>query len=660
MLAYFTLPKLEFIRRYFAGRRDILERATTAESYRRIVEDLKNPVQQEIVTAKPEINRLILAGPGSGKTRVIVHRIAYLLRVLRESAQGMVVLTFNRSAAWEIRQRLYALVGSDASGVTVLTYHALALRLTGTSLAQLAEHGTEFSFDRVLNEALDLLTGKSALAEGADEIDELRDRLLAGYRYILVDEYQDIDETQYSLISALAGRTIKDQDAKLTILAVGDDDQNIYGFRHTSNKFIRRFMEDYQANIDYLVENYRSTGHIIDTAAQVIDACSERMKVAHPIRIDHARKDDPAGGRWSRLDALSHGRAHILDVPADAIGQAGVVMAEVSRTKGLDSSAGWSDFAILARNWATLDPIRAWCELEGVRYVVTDRDSGQPRLHQTREGHALLSLIRVKAQRKISKGALSRWFGLRFRGNDPDNVWQSLLGSFIDEIRSTWPDQKIPASILGDLLYEFGNEARRSECGQLVLSTVHGAKGREFRHVVILDGGDWRNGSDEERRLYYVGMTRAREKLIMCQGAVQPNPFSAALDGPAVCRTPLPSTVITRPELSYRYVFLGLADVDLGFASRQPSGTSVHRALDRLEYGDPLTFVADSMEKELRDRDGNIVGRLASKFALPSGTIIRTKLECLVWRTKAQTPAQYIDAAKVDGWWVVLPSFVLT
>src|SRR5208283_6030394 len=73
VLAYFTLPKLEFIRRYFAGRRDILERATTAESYRRIVEDLKNPVQQEIVTAKPEINRLILAGPGSGKTRVIVH-----------------------------------------------------------------------------------------------------------------------------------------------------------------------------------------------------------------------------------------------------------------------------------------------------------------------------------------------------------------------------------------------------------------------------------------------------------------------------------------------------------------------------------------------------------------------------------------------------------
>ncbi len=660
VLAYFTLPKLEFIRRYFASRRDILERATTAESYRRIVEDLKNPVQQEIVTAKPEFNRLVLAGPGSGKTRVIVHRIAYLLRVLRQSAQGMVVLTFNRSAAWEIRQRLHALVGGDASGVTVLTYHALALRLTGTSLGQLAEHGSEINFDRILNEALDLLSGKSALVENADEVDELRDRLLAGYRYILVDEYQDIDETQYALISALAGRTVRDQDAKLTILAVGDDDQNIYGFRRTSNKFIRQFVEDYQANIDYLVENYRSTGYIIEAAVQVIDTCSERMKAAHPIRIDYVRKDDPAGGRWSKIDALSQGRVHILDVPGDAVAQAQVVMAEVSRTKSLDNSAAWSDFAILARNRATLDPIRAWCELEDIPYVVTDRGSGQPRLHQTREGHALLSLIRAKPLRKISQRALSRWFGLRFRGIDPDNAWQALLAGFIEEIQTTWPDQRIPASILGDLLYEFGNEARRSQRDHLVLSTVHGAKGREFRHVAILDGGDWRTDSDEERRLYYVGMTRAREKLIICQGTANPNPFSVSLDGPSVCRSPLPKGVFARPELSYRYVFLGLADVDLGFAGRQPGGASIHRTLDRLEYGDPLTFVADVSDRELRDRDGNIVGRLASKFALPSGTIVRVQVECLIWRTRAQTPEQYRDATKVDGWWVVLPLFVLT
>src|SRR5690606_23793967 len=131
-----------------------------------------------------------------------------------------------------------------------------------------------------------------------EDSDELRERLLAGYRYILVDEYQDIDSIQYELIGALAGRTAQDRDARLTILAVGDDDQNIYAFRNTSNEFIRRFQGDYAAHTAYLVENYRSTRHIIAAANQVIGAVVERMKNAHPICIDHARKADPAGGRW--------------------------------------------------------------------------------------------------------------------------------------------------------------------------------------------------------------------------------------------------------------------------------------------------------------------------------------------------------------------------
>lgn len=101
--------------------------------------------------------------------------------------------------------------------------------------------------------------------------DEMRDRLLAGYRFILVDEYQDIDEQQYQLISALAGRN-QDDDNKLTILAVGDDDQNIYQFRGANIGFIRQFETDYQATKHYLVENYRSSKHIIDAANQLINA----------------------------------------------------------------------------------------------------------------------------------------------------------------------------------------------------------------------------------------------------------------------------------------------------------------------------------------------------------------------------------------------------
>ena len=85
-----------------------------------------------------------------------------------------------------------------------------------------------------------------------------------------MDEYQDIDQPQYEMISAIAGKTLDDPDLKLSILAVGDDDQNIYAFRGTNVEFIRRFKQDYDADVHYLVENYRSTRYIIEAANQVI------------------------------------------------------------------------------------------------------------------------------------------------------------------------------------------------------------------------------------------------------------------------------------------------------------------------------------------------------------------------------------------------------
>ena len=660
-LAYFTLPKLEFIRRYFAGRREILERATTAESYRSIVDDLRHPQQQQIVAERPELNRLILAGPGSGKTRVIVHRVAYLLRVLREPARGILVLAFNRAAAWELRQRLFGLVGGDAAWVTVLTYHALALRLTGTSLAKQVELGEEPAFDRILEDALALLQGRRADVAGVEDSDELRERLLAGYRYILVDEYQDIDSIQYELIGALAGRTAQDRDARLTILAVGDDDQNIYAFRNTSNEFIRRFQGDYAAHTAYLVENYRSTRHIIAAANQVIGAVVERMKNAHPICIDHARKADPAGGRWARQDPVTGGRVHVLSVPDDAIGQAEVVMAELSRLKSLDVSADWSDFAVLARNRGTLGPVRAWCEWQGVRYSA-ERDDGQPRLHQVREGDTLLGLLRAKPRRRVRPFALRRWFNLRFGGGDADHPWQALLAQFVDEVESVWPGEpRVPASVVIDALHEFGNEARRSGRGRLVLSTVHGAKGREFGYVVMLDGGDWRENSDEERRLYYVGMTRARELLLLCEGAGRTNPFSPGLQGESFCRSPLPVSLVRPLELGLRYRSLGLRDLFLDYAGRWPPGAAVHAALADLDFGVALDIrVSASGEREIITDSGVVVGRLAKNCTLPRGKIRSATVESLVKRQAGLVKdPDYRARLRAESWWVALLAIVI-
>lgn len=659
VFAYFSLSKLEFIRRYFAGRKEILERATTEESYQRIVESLRHPLQQRLVAEKPEANRLILAGPGSGKTRVIVHRVAYLVRVLREAPSSIIVLAFNRGAAWEIRQRLRQLIGSESGAVTVMTYHALALRLTGTSLAGLTDNAigdlSRQSLDDVLDQAVALLQGNTVLVGLDAEGDELRERLLAGYRHILVDEYQDIDQRQYDLISALAGRQTQDKDARLTVLAVGDDDQNIYTFRGTSNEFIHRFQADYQASVDYLVENYRSTSHIVSAANALIEPHRGRMKTEHPIRINHARRDDLPGGRWQRLDPLGQGRVQILGVPADAIGQAVVVMTELNRLKELDPQGDWSDFAILARNRATLDPIRAWCHLNGVAYRVSERDGGGPKFHQTREACYLLFLLRRKAHRRVRATTLLRWFAARFTGGQGANPWLDMLSQFIDEMNCVWGDLSVPAATLIDELYEFGTDAARSEQGRLTISTVHSAKGREFKHVAMLDGGDWRDSSDDERRLYYVGMTRARESLLLCESSISPNPFSVGLGSSGVVRVPVPKDIAQPPELGWRYLSLGLADVDLGYSGRKHADHAVHRVLEGLDHDASLIAKRTEQRIELADpQSGVVVGALAKSVQLPAGDIVAIHLDTLVRRLRSQSNPQFAHMVKVDSWWVPL------
>ena len=165
VLAYFSQDKSDFVKQYFKGRRDILERATSQQSFQKIVSDLQNPQQQALVASHEDDNLLILAGPGSGKTRVVIHRCAYLLRVKQVPARSILVLCFNRNAATELRQRLFDLVGPDAKAVTIQTYHGLSLRLTGHALHTMDQASAgegEQLFKTMIQQAIDLLTGKQA------------------------------------------------------------------------------------------------------------------------------------------------------------------------------------------------------------------------------------------------------------------------------------------------------------------------------------------------------------------------------------------------------------------------------------------------------------------------------------------------------------------
>lgn len=644
--AYFTLPHKQFIKEFFRGRTDLLERKTTDESYRRIVDDLQHPVQEALVTQKKSGNYLVLAGPGSGKTRVIVHRIAYLLRVLRVSPGRIIAMAYNRSAAVQLRRRLQALAGDDGRGVLVMTYHAMALRLTGTSLAGAERAASAVDFKQMLQDAIDLLEGRSSALTDADEI---RDRLLQGYEYIFVDEYQDIDEQQYALVSALAGRRRVDADSKLSIMAVGDDDQNIYSFKGANVEFIRRFRADYEGELTYLVENFRSTQNIISAANHVIQRGADRMKVDHPIRIDARRKDDPHGGRWAEVDPESHGAVRLLTSPTSPNLQAQLVYAEIQRIRRIDPAVKLSEIAVLCRTHAPLEKMRAICDVEGLPCEITGPEAakGQISLMRTREGWALAQALRRRQVRMVRLDALRRQLN-RQRRAQPRNAALQDLQEIVEDIASTLQADVVPAAEVLELFYEAAGEMRRDGRDSAIkLMTGHAAKGLEFDHVIVMDCADWRWDHEDERRLLYVALTRARQTLTLMRAEGGRNPYLVDLGTVGGVQDCFPaSRPQHRADLERRYLMLGAANMDIGFAGRSPPGHPIHRAIAALRPGDSV---------ELRDRfvhstNGPIVGRLAAsvdEVPLQGGA---AAVVAIMVRTRFQTSEKYWPSLQADHW----------
>lgn len=646
VMHYFTRSKEDFLRRYFAGKEEILQLATSEGSWKAIIGTL-NETQKAIVTDHRDRNRLVLAGPGSGKTRVVVHRIAYLLRVRRVPAAAIIALTFNRHAANEIRKRLFALVGNDAIGITVLTYHAMAMRLTGTSFDR-RDKVEEGELDAVLDRAAELLEGRASV-EGEDD---LRERLLQGYRYILVDEYQDIDDRQYRLVSALAGRH-DEQDGELCILAVGDDDQNIYQWRGGSNRHIARFCAEYGAAISYLVENYRSSRAIIVAANRLIEHNAERLKAAQPIRIDQARAAGPAGGRWQALDPERRGSVLRLrvagsDRPCGNL-QAQAAIAELDRLRRLDARDDWQGCAVLARSHRYLWPVQALCEREGIPYfLAADTQNGLP-LTRQRPFVGLVAQLRALALPALAVSKVAEIAGEW----SADPLWRDFFTTALEQLGVEYGDCLLAPRSVVDWLYDYAREIRQQARPGLFLGTVHSAKGLEFRHVVVLDG-HWEASPeqiDETRRLYYVGMTRAEETLTLCE--FEPgNAFVASL---GACVQYRRFDGEHDPALDVRYQVLGLADVDIGFAGRQRPDAQVHEAISRLEPGDPLELRGDGDRHALFDVGGNLVGRTAKAFRL-SLEPEKCEVAAIVVRYKEETDPEFIDTVKCAQWEVVVPS----
>lgn len=648
VLAYFTLTKDEFLRRYFQAKPDLLQHATTAHSFQRIVTDLASPAQIKVVTAPLGRNMLILAGPGSGKTRTVVHRCAYLLRVERVRPQSVLVCCFNRHAAIELRRRLNELVGDDARGVTVLTYHALAMRLLGLSFSSRPDsRGRDLDFDALIHDAVKLLRGEH-LPAGL-EADEVRDRLLAGFQHILVDEYQDIDEPQYEMISAIAGRTLDDADQKLSILAVGDDDQNIYTFRGANVQFIRRFQQDYEAEVHYLVENYRSTRYIIEAANRLIAANVDRMKTKHPIRIDSHRELLGPGGEFGRRDGLSQGKVQLIQVE-DGACQAQAVLAEIRRLRELGVT-DWSSMAVLSREHSDLAQVRTLAEKESIPVRWFAARSAMPPLHQIREINCFLAELEKARNSFIRAADLSR-LAVETTRSTAANPWTSFLMRLLETWRDESGGAERPMQEAIEFLYEGCAESRREfTYGEgVTLCTVHSAKGTEFDHVLLV--GPWRlpvgrAKQEEERRAFYVGLTRARKTLaVFDRGDAHPS-LPETLHGAAILRCEFTGKTSREARVFLNYEVLSLEDIHLSYPGWFGPRHPIHAALAALQPGDKLHMARDQNGNlELQNAASTPVARLSKRAQAEWSTRLDAIKEVRFLAAIRRTADQEADSAR--------------
>ena len=246
------------------------------------------------------------------------------------------------------------------------------------------------------------------------------------------------------MVSALTDRGGKEAETKLSILAVGDDDQNIYTFRGANVAYIRQFRDDYHAEPEYLLENFRSTAHILAAANQLISQNRDRMKTEQTIHVDRRRQGHPPGGDWERLDPLSRGRVQLLSVQPPGE-EAAAIAGELQRLGSLTPDWDWSRCAVLARTRDALQPVRAICEHLHIPVVWGLENERLPRLSRIREISAFLEncvLCRDEDQRTSD---LLDWLP---SPTEEDNPWHRLLVDLLGQWQEDSGDRRLPVAQL--------------------------------------------------------------------------------------------------------------------------------------------------------------------------------------------------------------------
>ncbi len=571
---------------------------------------------------------LVLAGPGSGKTLTIAKRIEYLIRVHKVRPEEILVITFTRYAAGEMKERFRRVMGEAGLPVTFGTFHGIyygilkwAYRLNQSNLLGegekqdlIKEIATDFSWEdcpedtaekeffpelaqeigNVKNNGYEISTYESR-RYGVNRFREIFCRyeeekkknrkidfedmlilckeLFRGrpdilkkwqqkFRYILVDEFQDINQIQYDVIRMLAA-------PEDNLFVVGDDDQSVYGFRGAKPGIMKAFMKDYpDASKIVLDINYRSTAHIVDGASRVI--AHNKSRYEKNVRTFHAAEDT----------------VHIQEVQ-DPLEESSYIVTKYREYTG--QGVPPEQIAVLYR---TASDARALAETfteyqipfhmkENVEHIYehftcTDMECY---FRMSMGQHKRGDLVRIanRPKRYISRDSLAdgeatyeslrrfycdkgwmqdridqfEWDMKMIAGKPPFAAMQYIRKSvgYEEFLKEYSAYRGLKFEEIADTLNEIQERAKDIRTMEEWLShveetrqrfrekktqetpdnaveflTMHGAKGLEYEVVFIIQGNEGvvpykkaqtEEEIEEERRLFYVAMTRAKRKLII-------------------------------------------------------------------------------------------------------------------------------------------------
>lgn len=458
---YFRLEYSSFLRKYFKGTRDDeIQRNLTPEKFKKLFGQL-SPAQLNIINDRESKYIVVAAGPGSGKTRILVHKLAALLLMEDVKHEQLLMITFSRAAATEFKKRLKELIGNSANFVEIKTFHSYCFDLLGRV------GNIEKSADIVKNAALSIENKEVEPSKITKAV-------------LVIDEAQDMDENEYRLVKALM-----DKNEDMRVIAVGDDDQNIFSFRGSNSIYMRYILNMENSRLYELVENYRSNKNIVEFCNDFVLRISNRLK--HTPIVSTSKEN----GNVTVVKYISPN----------------IIVPVVQRM--INDGMFGSTCVLVKTNEEALQI-----------FSLLNKNNIRASLIQRGEKYDLYNLLEVRSfidELRFSKDT----FVIR------DEIWEyakeitfkkfsrsenlPLIMQLVADFEETGGKYKYKTDFLL-FINESSEEDFYKDKGGITVSTIHKSKGHEFDHVIMI----LRNAkldTDEAKRQLYVGMTRARKTL---------------------------------------------------------------------------------------------------------------------------------------------------